>query len=254
MQPASPETCLYWKEPGTSTSNLPTTHGFVWTKDKVSFSAHDGAGTSLAAWSIGSDSATIPSGEEPLVHINLWLFGGTAPLSGGGDIIEVRLRSFHFTPAAMEGGEEEAGGLHDAASPWVGGYVVSDGTSITAGVDAQGRVVSNVSSFSVDQECICSCSPFGTDGEATCLGANDGNAFSALAWRRADGTWWMEQSSLGTTPLYKVPLNVPMIYSTMPPAIPCTAVARDCASALTLLHSPATPLAGHFFVRYYTRW
>lgn len=119
------------------------------------------------------------------------------------------LSFFKSTPTTAEGQAQTRGPtvVHDAASPWVGGYVVSDGTSVTAGVDAQGRVVSNISSFSVEQECICSCSPFGTDGEATCLGANDGNAFSALAWRREDGTWWMEQSSLGTTPLYKVPFS-----------------------------------------------
>ena len=75
---------------------------------------------------------------------------------------------------------------------------------MTAAVDESSQLMSETTSFTVDQECICQCEPYGASGEQTCMGANDLNAFAALVWRDATTqNWFIEQSSVGTTPLYK---------------------------------------------------
>ena len=98
------------------------------------------------------------------------------------------------------------------ASTFVGGYTVS-GTSIATTIGADGRVSNQVAAFAVDQECICGCNATvlpgaaaGARGDAAaynattfyCLGANDGNAFSAVAYEEEQqpGRWTVEQSSI----------------------------------------------------------
>lgn len=80
--------------------------------------------------------------------------------------------------------------LADAAA-FVGGYTVS-GHSIASSLPG-GKVASETAGFTVAQECICSCEV--TSHAVACLGANDGNAFSALAFQEA-GEWVMEQQSI----------------------------------------------------------
>lgn len=78
------------------------------------------------------------------------------------------------------------------ALAFIGGYTVS-GQAIEASLRKSGLVKSNVYSFSLDQECLCSCNA--TAVGIFCLGANPGNAFTAVA-RKEGGNWIMEQQSI----------------------------------------------------------
>jgi len=77
------------------------------------------------------------------------------------------------------------------AMAFVGGYTVS-GEAIESTVQ-NGIVKNQVSSFSVDQECMCSCNA--TEVGIFCLGASTDNAFSAVA-RKEGSNWIMEQQSI----------------------------------------------------------
>ncbi|CAK0820470.1 unnamed protein product, partial [Prorocentrum cordatum] len=77
------------------------------------------------------------------------------------------------------------------AEAFVGGYTVSGHSIASSAVG--GAVVPRVEAFSVAQECMCSCQV--TSHALACLGANDGNAFSALGFKE-DGQWVMEQYSI----------------------------------------------------------
>jgi hypothetical protein len=71
-----------------------------WRADRVTFKSWNGWSPAPAAsdmiqqWAY-SGSYIPPPGQEQ-VHINLWLLGGNAPLSGTGD--EMVIRSFAFQP------------------------------------------------------------------------------------------------------------------------------------------------------------
>lgn len=67
----------------------PTVHSFTWRPGSVEFVS---AGTTWVY--AGSD---VPPSQDERIRINLWLFGGRAPMDGNGVI--VRLSSFTFTPA-----------------------------------------------------------------------------------------------------------------------------------------------------------
>jgi len=81
------------------------------------------------------------------------------------------------------------------ALAFVGGYTVT-GHSITTKLQ-DAMVKTEVAAFSVEQECICSCSVTTGNG-IFCLGANDGNAFNAVAYRE-HGQWVMQQHSINAS-------------------------------------------------------
>jgi len=66
----------------------PTVHSFAWQPTRVDFLS---AGESWAYTGSG-----IPPSQDERIRINLWLFGGRAPMDGNG--VVVRLSSFTFTP------------------------------------------------------------------------------------------------------------------------------------------------------------
>lgn len=90
-------------------------------------------------------------------------------------------------------GVSAASSLVDSLT-FVGGYTVS-GHSISTTVSHDGLVSSETASFTVGQECMCSCNATSEKGPVLCLGANPGNAFSAIAFEE-NGEWFMEQQSI----------------------------------------------------------
>lgn len=72
----------------------PTSHEFTWEPKRLSFRSTTNAGDTIASWTYtGRD---VPRSGDERAHINLWLDGGRAPMSGTG--VEVVLSSFTFTP------------------------------------------------------------------------------------------------------------------------------------------------------------
>ncbi|CAK0820468.1 unnamed protein product, partial [Prorocentrum cordatum] len=95
------------------------------------------------------------------------------------------------TEVAREAKQPEGPYTAADAEAFVGGYTVSGHSIASSAVG--GAVVPRVEAFSVAQECMCSCQV--TSHALACLGANDGNAFSALGFKE-DGQWVMEQYSI----------------------------------------------------------
>ena len=62
-----------------------------------------------------------------------------------------------------------------------------------------------MSSFTVAQECICSCTATSTG--IFCDGANDDNAFSLVAAQESDGRWHAQQASVGVAPGYQARMD-----------------------------------------------
>jgi len=79
-----------------------STHRFEWTTDGVKFTSFDGwqdaGGLSLLGkWNDAPAKPRHRIPQQPLpVHMNLWLFGGNAPVDG--QEVEVVIRSFSYTP------------------------------------------------------------------------------------------------------------------------------------------------------------
>ena len=79
---------------------------------------------------------------------------------------------------------------------FTGGYTVA-GTSFTQG----GTAGSQLTPFSVDQECLCEV--VATAHGLFAKGANTDNAFSLIAAIEADGMWHAQQVSVGAAPAYQ---------------------------------------------------
>jgi len=80
-----------------------STHRFEWTSGGVKFASYDGwrdaGGLSLLSkWNDAPARPRHRIPQQPLpVHMNLWLFGGHAPVDG--QEVEVVIRSFSFAPS-----------------------------------------------------------------------------------------------------------------------------------------------------------
>ena len=87
--------------------------------------------------------------------------------------------------------------VYDDALPYfVGGYTVAGNAMSRDGL----------SSFSVQQECLCECNATSTG--IFCRGANDDNAFNIVLARDAiDGTWQGQQVSVGVEPAYQASMD-----------------------------------------------
>jgi hypothetical protein len=78
-----------------------TTHWFIWRREGVIFRSwqglHDGGGEEMAGWIYQPDEPAHCISQQPMpIHVNLWLFKGTAPKDGRE--VEVIIRQFKFTP------------------------------------------------------------------------------------------------------------------------------------------------------------
>ena len=112
----------------------------VWSATQVTFTSWNGwandptSNTEIATWTY--NGAPIPQPGQERVHINLWLYGGTAPATGTGN--EMTINSFSFQSLAPD-----AGGIDDASttvtSSDAGTSPVSDsGTDSEAGMLSAG--------------------------------------------------------------------------------------------------------------------
>ena len=79
----------------------PTTHSFTWSTGRVDYVSHNGAFapppasiSQISSWSNSGPSVPTPGDER--VHMNLWLFNGTAPVNG--QETEVIISRFAFIP------------------------------------------------------------------------------------------------------------------------------------------------------------
>jgi hypothetical protein len=77
-------------QPSTTTS----TQSFTWRAGQVSWRSVDGAGAQIASYSYAGKDVPLPGDER--VHLNLWLFNGSAPTDG--QPVEIVVRSFAFAP------------------------------------------------------------------------------------------------------------------------------------------------------------
>jgi len=73
---------------------VPTTHGFTWAPNRVSFRSTAADGSSIAGWSYSGRD--VPKKGDERIRINLWLDGGAPPTDGVE--AEVVLSGFSFTP------------------------------------------------------------------------------------------------------------------------------------------------------------
>ncbi len=74
-------------------TKLETTHQFIWEPSKVTFNSSI-SGEKVSGWVYAKPDVPIPGDEN--VHINAWLFNGTAPLNGKG--LEIIIKNFQFKP------------------------------------------------------------------------------------------------------------------------------------------------------------
>ncbi len=77
-----------------------TTHWFVWSREGVQFRSlqghQDDGGAEIAGWIYRPDEPARRISQKPMpIHINLWLFKGTAPKNGRE--VEVNIHHFKFT-------------------------------------------------------------------------------------------------------------------------------------------------------------
>jgi hypothetical protein len=84
------------------TGATPTTHSFAWSAGRIDYVAHNGAFApppasvpQISSWS--NTGGSVPSPGDERMHLNLWLFNGTAPSNG--QEVEVVLSRFAFIPA-----------------------------------------------------------------------------------------------------------------------------------------------------------
>ncbi len=79
-----------------------TTHWFVWSREGVNFRSLKGynngeGGEEITNWSYRPDEPGPRVSQQPMpIHINLWMFKGTAPKNG--QEVEVIIHQFKFTP------------------------------------------------------------------------------------------------------------------------------------------------------------
>lgn len=78
-----------------------STHSFLWSREGVKFQSlrghHDEGGEEIASWIYRPDEPARHISQQPMpIHINLWLFKGTAPKNG--QEVEVIIHRFKFTP------------------------------------------------------------------------------------------------------------------------------------------------------------
>jgi hypothetical protein len=130
--------------PGTNllTYPQPSTAQFttqmVWSANQVTFTSWNGwasnptASTQIATWTY--NGAPIPQPGQERVHINLWLYGGIAPVTGTGD--EMTINSFSFQSLATD-----AGGI-DAASNTVTGSDAGTSPVFDSGTDSDTGMLS----------------------------------------------------------------------------------------------------------------
>ena len=100
---ADPTNAQYVVQPYTAANHLrrftqpavaTSVHEFTWRAGSISWRSVDGAGSVIASYAYtGSD---VPRPGDERVRLNLWLFGGAAPLDG--NPVEVVVTSFDFTP------------------------------------------------------------------------------------------------------------------------------------------------------------
>ena len=88
-----------------------------------------------------------------------------------------------------------------AAAAFIGGYTVAGNAIVSGGAQRS----SELTSFEVGQECVCTCTPTSTG--IFCKGANDDNAFALVAAQESDGRWYAQQASIGVSPGYQARMD-----------------------------------------------
>jgi len=81
---------LRFTQPALATSE----HRFTWSPGRVDFASRSADGSWTVTWSHAGPDVPPPGGER--VHMNLWLYGGRAPLNGRA--AEVVISGFSFAP------------------------------------------------------------------------------------------------------------------------------------------------------------
>jgi hypothetical protein len=67
-------------------------HRFTWRRDQITWESHDANGSLIDSYAY--TGADVPRSGDERVHLNLWLFNGSAPTNGSA--AEVVLSSFVF--------------------------------------------------------------------------------------------------------------------------------------------------------------
>jgi len=78
----------------TQPAGSPTIHAFTWRAGMVTWRSTDANGTLIASYAYSGTDVPKPGDER--VRLNLWLFGGAAPLNG--QPVEVLVSTFAYTP------------------------------------------------------------------------------------------------------------------------------------------------------------
>jgi hypothetical protein len=78
----------------TQPPTAPSRHQFTWHAGQISWESYGADGALIDSYSY--TGADVPKPGDERVHLNLWLFGGAAPING--QATEVVLSSFAFTP------------------------------------------------------------------------------------------------------------------------------------------------------------
>ncbi|HET7726484.1 MAG TPA: glycoside hydrolase family 16 protein [Candidatus Limnocylindrales bacterium] len=78
----------------TQPAGTTTTHRFTWQPGVITWESRTAAGALINDFTFSGSGVPVPGDER--VRLNLWLFGGRAPLNG--QAVEVLVRSFAFTP------------------------------------------------------------------------------------------------------------------------------------------------------------